>query len=323
VEDQEVLRDLEEWFAERYGNADMPRHNRKQALFPSGSRVISNPVGTAPGFWVEREGKVVVALPGVSQELKAMFSESVLPALMQKGTGEMLVTRNLHFAGIGESNLEEILEDLLREQSNPTLALYASGGTVRVRMAVKAETREAGLALMAPVETEIRRRTKEYLYGVDGQSLEQVVAEILLQKKLTLALAESCTGGLIGHRLTNVSGSSGFLDRGYVVYSNQAKMDELGVKQSTLEEFGAVSEQTAREMAEGARRAAKTDLGLAVTGIAGPTGGTDSKPVGLVYISLASNGDTIVQRHLWKGTREQIKNRAALMALRLLWQANE
>lgn len=251
VEDQEVLRDLEEWFAERYGNADMPRHNRKQALFPSGSRVISNPVGTAPGFWVEREGKVVVALPGVSQELKAMFSESVLPALMQKGTGEMLVTRNLHFAGIGESNLEEILEDLLREQSNPTLALYASGGTVRVRMAVKAETREAGLALMAPVETEIRRRTKEYLYGVDGQSLEQVVAEILLQKKLTLALAESCTGGLIGHRLTNVSGSSGFLDRGYVVYSNQAKMDELGVKQSTLEEFGAVSEQTAREMAEG------------------------------------------------------------------------
>jgi len=323
VEDQEVLRDLEEWFAERYGNADMPRHNRKQALFPSGSRVISNPVGTAPGFWVEREGKVVVALPGVSQELKAMFSESVLPALMQKGTGEMLVTRNLHFAGIGESNLEEILEDLLREQSNPTLALYASGGTVRVRMAVKAETREAGLALMAPVETEIRLRTKEYLYGVDGQSLEQVVAEILLQKKLTLALAESCTGGLIGHRLTNVSGSSGFLDRGYVVYSNQAKMDELGVKQSTLEEFGAVSEQTAREMAEGARRAAKTDLGLAVTGIAGPTGGTDSKPVGLVYISLASNGDTIVQRHLWKGTREQIKNRAALMALRLLWQANE
>lgn len=320
-ENAEVLRDLEEWFAQRYGPMSMPAHNRKQALFPENSEIIPNPVGTAPGFSLAKEGKMVVALPGVSQELKAMFTSTVAPVLTRLGSGQVLVTRNLHFVGIGESSLEEILGDVLRNQTNPTLALYASGGTVRVRMAVKAESQGEGFNLMAPVERAIRLLTREYLYGMDDQSLEAVVAKDLLSKQLTLALAESCTGGLIGHRLTSIPGSSGFLERGFVVYSNRAKVEELGVLQSTLDRFGAVSEETAKEMAEGARLAARTDLGLAVTGIAGPGGGTESKPVGLVYISLASAGDTIVQRHLWKGTREQIKNRAALMALRLLWQA--
>ena len=321
VVDEGVLGDIEDWFAQRYSHSAMPAHNRKQALFPSGSQIIPNPVGTAPGFCLEKDGKMIIALPGVPQELQAMFSASVAPALKQRNSGQVLVTRNLHFVGIGESSLEELLADLLSEQTNPTLALYASGGTVRVRMAVKADTQEAGLELISPLEQEIRLRTKDYLYGTDGESLEQVVAQILLDRQLKLALAESCTGGLIGHRLTSVPGSSGFLNRGYVVYSNQAKMEDLGVKQTTLNRFGAVSEQTAREMAEGARLRAGADFGLAVTGIAGPGGGTPAKPVGLVYISLASSGDTIVQQHLWKGTREQIKNRTALMALRLLWQA--
>ena len=321
VVDEGVLGDIEDWFAQRYSHSAMPAHNRKQALFPSGSQIIPNPVGTAPGFCLEKDGKMIIALPGVPQELQAMFSASVAPALKQRNSGQVLVTRNLHFVGIGESSLEELLADLLSEQTNPTLALYASGGTVRVRMAVKADTQEAGLELISPLEQEIRLRTTDYLYGTDGESLEQVVAQILLDRQLKLALAESCTGGLIGHRLTSVPGSSGFLNRGYVVYSNQAKMEDLGVKQTTLNRFGAVSEQTAREMAEGARLRAGADFGLAVTGIAGPGGGTPAKPVGLVYISLASSGDTIVQQHLWKGTREQIKNRTALMALRLLWQA--
>lgn len=265
---------------------------------------------------------MVIALPGVSQELKAMFTATVAPLLARKSLGRILVTRNLHFVGVGESRLAEMLADLLREQTNPTLALYASGGIVRVRMAVKARSREEGLAMMAPVEGIIRSRTKDYLFGTDNQSLEEVVAQQLIDKGVTLALAESCTGGLIGHLLTNVPGSSAFLNRGYVVYSNQAKMEDLGVSEATLERYGAVSEECAREMAEGARSRARTDLALAVTGIAGPGGGTDAKPVGLVYISLASAGDTIVQRHLWKGTREQVKNRTALMALRLLWQAS-
>lgn len=320
-EDSAVLNELQIWFEERYGSGGMPAHNRKQALFPQGSQIIPNPVGTAPGFFLETDGRLIIALPGVPQELKAMFSTTVESLLLGKSSGQVLVTKNLLFAGIGESSLEELLADLLSGQTNPTLALYASGGTVRLRMAVKATSQEAGLKLMGPVEEEIRARTKDYLFGTDQQTLEEVVAQILLEKHLTLAVAESCTGGLIGHRLTNVPGSSGFLDRGYIVYSNQAKIDELGVKKITLDRFGAVSSETVREMAEGARRRAKTDFALAVTGIAGPGGATETKPVGLVYISLASAGDTIVQRHLWKGTREQIKNRAALMALRLLWQA--
>lgn len=322
-EDPNALRELKEWFKDRYGQVPMPDHNRKQALFPRGSTIIPNPVGTAPGFWLEVGGKHVIALPGVAQELRTMFTESVGPRLSSLSPGGLLVTRNLHFVGIGESSLQEMLADLLEEQTDPTLALYASGGTVRIRMAVKANTRQIGLDRMTSVEAEIRRRTEDFCYGTDGQTLEEVVAERLLAQGLTLALAESCTGGLICHRLTNISGSSGFLNRGYVVYSNQAKIEELGVGQATLEQFGAVSEQTAREMAEGVRLEAKTDLGLAVTGIAGPTGGTPTKPVGLVYISLATSGDTIVERHLWKGTREQIKNRAALMALKLLWQTTK
>ena len=322
-EDPNALRELKEWFKDRYGQVPMPDHNRKQALFPSGSTIIPNPVGTAPGFWLEVDGKHIIALPGVAQELRTMFTESVGPRLSSLSPEGPLVTRNLHFVGIGESSLQEMLADLLKEQTDPTLALYASDGTVRIRMAIKANTRQIGLDRMTNVEAEIRRRTEDYLYGTDGQSLEEVVAERLLAQGLTLALAESCTGGLICHRLTNISGSSGFLNRGYVVYSNQAKVEELGVNCATLEQFGAVSEQTAREMAKGARLAAKTDLGLAVTGIAGPTGGTPTKPVGLVYISLATSGDTMVERHLWKGTREQVKNRTALMALKLLWQTTK
>lgn len=163
----------------------------------------------------------------------------------------------------------------------------------------------------------------EYCYATDGQSLEKVVAKQLLDSQRTLALAESCTGGLVAHRLTNIPGSSGFFERGYVVYSNQAKCEDLGVKVETLEQFGAVSAETAKEMAEGVRRRAQTDFGLAITGIAGPGGQTPEKPVGLVYISLASLGDTIVERHVFGGNREQVKNRAALGALQLLWQVTK
>lgn len=320
-EDGQALQAIEDWFQVRYGAGfSMSPQNRKQALFPRGSQVIPNPIGTAPGFWLEKNGKIVVALPGVPQELEAMFTETVQGKLSLLGSGEMLVTRNLHFSGIGEASLAELLEDLIVNQTNPTLALYASGGTVRARLAAKAPSREAGLELIRPVEEEIKQRARDYFYGVDGQSLEEVVADQLLAKGLTLVLAESCTGGLIAHRLTNIPGSSSFLLRGYVVYTNQAKMEDLGVRAESLERYTAYSEQVAREMAEGARQRAGTELALAVTGIAGPGGGTEELPVGLVYISLAAPGYTTVQRHQWKGTREQIKNRAASAALQLLWK---
>lgn len=320
-EDEDVLAWLTRWFMQGYGRSEMPVHNRKQALFPADSVIIPNPVGTAPGFWLEHAGKIVIALPGVAQEMREMFTITVAPFLAKHTPKQILVTRNFYFVGVGESRLEEILVDLLAEQSNPTLALYASGGVVRLRMAVKAESRAIGLRLMEPYEMEVKSRTNQFLFGIDEDGLEKVTARILLEKELTLTVAESCTGGLISHWLTNVPGSSGFLDRSYIVYSNRAKVEDLSVKQTTLDKFGAVSEETAREMAEGARSKTASDFALAVTGIAGPGGATATKPVGLVYISLASDGDTIVQRYRWHGTREQIKNRAALMALQMLWQA--
>jgi len=321
-ENRDVLRWIENRFIERYGSLDaMPPQNRKQALFPQGSEVVDNPVGTAPGFWLEKQGSVVVALPGVPLELESMFTKSILPRLNVRRTGEVLITRNLHFAGIGESSLAQRLEDLVVQQTNPTLAVYASGGTVRARLAAKAPSREAALDLIAPLEAEIKKRAGEFFYGVDGQSLEEVVAHMFLELGLTLSLAESCTGGLIAHRLTNIPGSSEFLQRGYVVYTNQAKIDDLGVQPSTLTRCTAYSPEVAREMADGVRRKAQTDFGLAVTGIAGPGGGSEDKPVGLAYIGLASAGHTIVQKHFWKGTREQIKERLACAALQLLLKA--
>lgn len=321
VEDLGVAQDLENWFHERYGfQMPIPIHNRKQAFFPRGSRVLPNPVGTAPAFWLDLGEQAIIALPGVPDELRTIFIASVEPVLFGKASGQRLVTRNLNFVGIGESRLEEILQDFLVEQTNPTAALYASGGKVRLRLTAKASSQEIALGLIEPLLEEIKDRTKDYFYGLDGQTFEEVVGQQLIQGGYTLALAESCTGGLVSHLLTNVPGSSAYLLRGYVVYSNQAKEEDLGVPVTTLREYGAVSPQTARAMAEGVKNKAGADFGLAITGIAGPGGGSPQKPVGLVYISLAFSGDTIVQRHQWRGTREQIKNRSALAALQLLWQ---
>lgn len=318
---EDVLKWMEDIFQSRYGSlAAMSSQNRKQALFPEGSEVIPNPVGTAPGFWLEKEGKIAVALPGVPMELRAMFIETVLPKLKKLSSQAVLVTRNLHFTGIGESNLAQLLEDLVAGQTNPTIALYASGGTVRVRLAAKATSQEEGAELISPLEAEIRRRAGDFCFGVDNQSLEEVVAKAFLERGLTLSVAESCTGGLIAHRLTNIPGSSEFFQRGYVVYTERAKIEDLGVRPTTLEKHTVYSPETAQEMAEGVRRRAQTDVGLAVTGIAGPSGGTPDRPVGLAYIALASEENTIVERHFWRGSREQIKDRVAGAALQLLWR---
>lgn len=321
VKDNSVLEDLEKRFAFRYGNEEsMPTQNQKQACFPKGSKIIPNPSGTAPGFWIEIDKKLIVALPGVSKELQLMFDNFVKPEILAKRTTQALAIRNLRFVGIGESNLAELLADLISNQINPTIALYASTGKVRARLGAKASSLQEGFKLIQPLEKEIISRTSEYFYGYDDQSLEEVVAKELIRNNFTLALAESCTGGLIGHTLTNVPGSSAFLQRGYVVYSNLAKEEDLGVREESLRSFGAVSSEVALEMAEGVRKKANTDLGLAVTGIAGPEGGSKEKPVGLVYISLAYAGDTIVQKHVWRGTREQVKQRSAFAALHLLWK---
>lgn len=320
VEDEAVWQELIRWFERRYGgDFVIPIHNRKQALFPRGSKVLSNTAGTAPGFWLDVNDISIVALPGVPGELKTMFAKGVEPALQLACAGQRLVTRNLNFIGIGESRLEDMLADLFAEQSNPTLALYVRGGKVRIRLTARAGSRQAGLELIAPLENEITKRAGDYLYSKDDKTLGAIIGEQLIRHRLCVAVAESCTGGLISHTLTNVPGSSAYFQRAYIVYSNQAKQEDLGVPAHLFTQFGAVSQEVAQAMAEGVRRKARVDFGLAVTGIAGPGGGSPEKPVGLTYIALASSGDTIVERHLWQGSREEIKDRTALAALRLLW----
>ncbi|HHY10150.1 MAG TPA: competence/damage-inducible protein A [Firmicutes bacterium] len=322
VGDPALAREIKAWFQKRHGAAyKMPANNLRQAVLPQGARPIRNTQGTAPGFFLELGAKLIVALPGVPGEMKTMFTESVEPHLKSLAGGQILVSRNLNFAGIGESSLEEKLSDLLAAQANPSLALYASRGAVRLRLTAKAQSEKEGWRLIAPWEKRIRERCAAYLYGTDEETLEQAVGLKLSKAGLTVSLAESCTGGLIGHRLTNIPGSSNYFLRGYVAYSNEAKIDDLKVPRETLAEYGAVSEQTARAMAKGVQSRAASDFGLAVTGIAGPGGASAAKPVGLVYIGLASPGDTIVVRHNFSGSREQIKERAAQTALYCLWRA--
>jgi len=318
---QEALAAIESYFQRRYGDAPMPANNRKQAYLPQGAIMVPNHWGTAPGFILELPGpKAIAALPGVPAELEPMFEQTVLPYCRLKFRGEVLVTKNLSFTGIGEAALEELVKDIILSQANPTVAPYASQGMVRIRITARAASEEEGLALVEAVVNQIAARTQPYLYSTSGQALEEVIGEQLTARGLTLALAESCTGGLVGNRITNVPGSSRYFLRGYVVYSNAAKVSDLGVKEETLSQHGAVSAETAREMAEGVRRKAGTDFGLAITGIAGPDGGTPEKPVGLVYIALAHQGDTIVERHQFSGARRQIKERSAQAALTMLWR---
>ena len=247
-----------------------------------------------------------------------MWRETVGPYLHQQST-EMIVSRTLRFCGIGEGQLEMELKDLIDAQTQVTIAPYAKVGEVHIRLTTRTHTEEEAQARIAPVEAEIRRRLDRYLYGVDAETLEEVVGRMLREAGLTLAVAESCTGGLLGGRLTNVPGSSDYFHGGIISYSNQLKMRLLGVSPQMLEEHGAVSPQTARAMAEGVVRITGASIGISITGIAGPGGGSDEKPVGLVYMAVAvqDHPARAFDFHFW-GDRPTIRTRAVQEALTLL-----
>jgi len=300
----------------------------KQARVPEGAQVVPNPVGTAPGFilaWGSKAvgAKAVIALPGVPSEMTAMAEQSVLPYLARRASAEgasVIVSRVLRLAGIGESQAEAEIADLIRAQTNPTIAPLAKSREVHLRVAARAADRAAAEAMIAPVEAEIRRRLGDHVYGADGEVLEAVLGRMLREAGLTLGVAESCTGGLIGHRLTDIPGSSDSFVGSLVTYSNEAKTALLGVPEETIRQHGAVSAETARAMAEGVRKACRSDVGLSVTGIAGPTGGTPEKPVGLTYVGIAGAGPTAVEEHRLRGGRGMVKERAAQAALYLLYR---
>lgn len=290
---------------------EMTHNNEKQAYMPENCTILKNNNGTAPGCIIEQGGKVIVMLPGPPSEMKPMFDDSVFPYFRERGS-YTIESKFLRVFGIGESAMETKILDLIEGQTNPTIATYAKEGEVTIRVSARVEQGKDAEKLLGPVIEEIRKRTGDSLYSEEDRTLDQVAAELLSGHKLTLATAESCTGGLISQMLTNIPGISSVFMGGAVTYSNDAKEEYLGVRRDTLLQYGAVSRQTAAEMAAGVRSRLKTDIGVAVTGIAGPDGGTPDKPVGLVYIGLSSVKGTVTKELRLLGNRKRIRTITAL-----------
>ena len=317
VEYPEARRHVDEMF-KRFGRTPT-QSNYKQALFPEGSELIPNPLGTAMGAMLELDGALVATFPGVPGEMKGMFEETLEPLIRELSEGS-IVSRTLWFTGIGESALAEKVQDLL-DASDPTVAPLAGQGKVRLRVTARAVTPEEAEEKIAPVVDEILSRLGDYYFGEGDETLESAIGKLLTERGETLALAESCTGGLLAKRLTDGAGSSAFFTEGLVTYSNEAKERLLGVPNKLLVEHGAVSEPVAKAMAEGVRKTAGTDYGLSVTGVAGPDGGTEEKPVGLVFVGLSDVEGTVAERldlSAWRRSREAIRERSANRAFDLL-----
>lgn len=322
VLDQESWTVIEDMCARYNGGKDrIPKNNIKQAMFPKNADIIPNPNGTAPGAVFKKDGKRIIVMPGPPREMKAMFKNSVLPLLMDENS-DIFRSKYIRFFGIGESGLEMKLMDILNSQTNPTVALYAKEGEVLVRVTARAKDEQECMHLIDAKIEEIKAVSGKYIYLIGDDSIsesqsemEKVVAGLLQEKNKTIAVAESCTGGLVASYLVSNPGISDCFMEACVTYTNNAKMRRLGVKEETLEEFGAVSHQTAVEMAMGIASTSNADIGLSTTGIAGPEGGSDEKPVGLVYIGLYYNGKVTSIKKVFTGDRRKIRERAARTAL--------
>ncbi len=299
----------------------MTENNKKQAQMPEGAVVFHNENGTAPGLAVEEGGKIVVLLPGPPREMEPMFREQVLPYL-SRFSDHVLASRNIHIFGVGESAVEQELRPLMTSRTNPTVAPYAKDGEVLLRVTASAPTRKEALALADPTVAEIVERYGDFVYGIDIGSLQAAVVKAFLERGLTLATAESCTGGLVSKRITEIPGASQIFFGGLCTYSNEMKERLLGVSPKTLEQYGAVSEQTAREMAKGVREKTGAAVGLSTTGVAGPGGGSAQKPVGLVYIGIDSAAHCdVIRLTLGRGYKEEREYIRYVASSHALYQA--
>ncbi len=299
---------------------EMTENNKKQAFMPENCIVFDNPNGTAPGCCIQQDGKMLMMLPGPPREMKPMFDHWVVP-ILEKETGTRLFSKNLYFFGIGESSLESRLRELMEQSTNPTIAPYAKTGEVMLRVTANAENKEQAERLMAPVLVEINRQAGEFLYGIDVDDLQTAAVRMLCEKGLHAATAESCTGGLVSKRITDVSGSSEVFECGLCTYSNRMKENLLSVSAQTLEQYGAISAQTAAEMAAGVRRVSGAEIGVSVTGNAGPNA-SEGKEVGLVYVAVDSDWHKEVielrLRRTDEDAREYIRWVASSNALNLI-----
>ena len=337
-----ILRGIEARFKQQ--GIRMPPSNRRQALLPEGAVPFPNKVGTATGFMLKvKRGQVkvkrglvkrgqalflnsekkmpdpmLVALPGPMAELKPMVERRLIPRLRRLAGGAVLRSRTLKLSGVSESEVDAKVRGLLALKGAVTVGIYAHPGQVDLRITAHGKSEREAQRLIAGVERRVRARVGPLIYGADEETLEAAVGALLRKRPLTLAVAESCTGGLIQHRVTEVPGSSDYFRGGVVVYANQLKRSLLGISEELLKKHGAVSSQAAAAMAAGVRRLTGADLGVSVTGIAGPTGGTKQKPVGLVYIGLADTRQTVTRRFLFTGDRSAIKLKTSQTTLNLL-----
>ncbi|MGG7162010.1 competence/damage-inducible protein A [Clostridium baratii] len=312
---EESLKKIEDYF-KKMGRIPV-KSNEKQAYFPKEAIILENNNGTAPGAIFEKDGKAIIVLPGPPKEMEPMFNESVRKYL-ESLTGYTIVSEVLRVFGIGESEAENKLQDLIDNGENPTIAPYAKEGEVIFRITAKGKNEDEARKLIKPLKEEVYNRLGNLIYNTGDVSIQETVGGMLVNKNMTIGVSESCTGGLVSAKLIEYPGISSVFLEGAVTYSNEAKMRTLNVKKDTLEKFGAVSEETAREMAEGIAKRCGSRIGVSTTGIAGPGGGTEEKPVGLVYIGVYIDGETKVERHVFSGNRSAVRNKASMTALNMV-----
>lgn len=307
---------IQDYFEKR--GIEMTDNNWKQAMLPKDCIVLENHNGTAPGVILETEKNKVILLPGPPNELCPMFEESVQPYLAGV-TAQVICSQTVKICGIGESKVETMVKDMIDSQSNPTIATYAKTGEVHIRVTAAAEDKKSAQKLIKPVVKELKNRFGNHIYTTEEETtLEKAVVDLLRAEDLTVTCAESCTGGLLSARLINVPGVSEFYKSGFVTYSNKSKRRLIGVKKNTLQKYGAVSSEVAEEMAEGAALLTKADVAVAITGIAGPDGETEDKPVGLVYIGCSVKGKTTVKKYQFSGNRSKVREASVSAALILM-----
>jgi len=311
--DKNVLAKIENFFKSR--NKVMSSNNIRQAYFPKDSTIIENGMGTAPGCMIEKDNKIVIMLPGPPSEMQPMFMDYIIPYFKEKSSVK-LYSKFIKLFGIGESEMEEKIKGIIKKQKNPTIAPYAKQGEITLRVTAKYnEKKQDKEKIINPTIKKINEKLGEYIYSFDNEKLIEVLFKRLISNKITVSFAESCTGGLLSKRLTDISGASNILNSSYITYTNQSKVKILDVKEETLKKYGAVSKQVAIEMVKGLLKITNSDLVLSITGIAGPTGGTKDKPVGLTYLALGYKGKIVTKRlKLW-GNRDRIRNVACLNAM--------
>ncbi|MEJ2008354.1 MAG: competence/damage-inducible protein A [Acidobacteriota bacterium] len=309
-----------ERIAARYARTGrkMPSNNVRQALVPEGAEWLPNRNGTAPGIWIEQEKKIIIMLPGPPRELEAMFDTQCMPRLKNLVPGEQIRTRVIKVAGLPESEVDGRIAPIYKSYTNPSTTILSTGGAIEVHLRAHASTQEQADALLNELTDKIEPALGNHVFSTSGQTLEEVVGAYMVMKQKTLATAESCTGGLLSERITRVPGSSDYFLGGTVCYSNELKTRFAGVPPRLLETYGAVSKQVAQALAEGIRMRTKASIGIGITGIPGPGGGSPEKPVGMVFIALADDRGTEVREFRFPGDRERIRLLSSQFALEML-----